>query len=180
MMKKDEWVAAQGRLVKAWTHGDTATAFAEIARVVADGEDAMKAQALFYSGMIHEDSDIEAAIRDWMAALASAPEGSHTRHLVEQKLGEAGERVGRREQAMSWYRSAMKTCADGGEFAGGIALKSFLAVAGSRLSSEDKRLASDVATKSWRILGLSGEPDLADLPRVADLMAPRSEPEDDH
>jgi len=178
-MTKDEWNARQTRLVKAWAQGDIVSAFAEIAHVVAHGSDAMKAQALIYRGMIQEDSDLAAARQDWIEALSHAPQGSHTRHVAQEKIAQACERLNLKDDAISWYRSALETCADGHEFPGGHVLKSFLALIDGPLSPSDQALTLTVAKKSWRLLGLAGEPDWTDLRRVADLVAPRSEPRDD-
>jgi hypothetical protein len=94
--------------------------------------------------------------------------------VAERSLGEACEKLGAPGAALEWYRTALKTCAEGDEFSGGHALKVFLALAGQQLLPDDEATASSVAVKSWRVLELPGSPDLKDLGKTAEALAKRT------
>lgn len=164
MLTKDEFSEAQQRLVSAWHKGDLARALAEIDSVLLEGTTEMKGQCLLYRGMINESqSSLDLAKRDWLEALQYGKEGTFLRYELEHNLGKACEGSGAVQEALSWYRTALKTCSTGKEFSGNRTLTAFMRLSGANVSPDDYALLALVIQKSWAVLEIPGRPDLADL-----------------
>lgn len=164
MLTETEFSELQQRLMSAWHRGDLTSAFTEIETALREGTPEMKGQCLFYQGMIREaEGSLDNAKRDWLEALQYAHEGTFLRYQLEYNVGDANERAGIPQEALSWYRAALTTCSRGDEFSGNKTLTAFLRLSGGEIPPEDRVLVSSVAVKSWRVLELSGEPDLKDL-----------------
>lgn len=163
-LTRREFHTAQQRITSAWHRGDQPTAFAEINRIVRDGRDEMKAQALWLSGLIKQSSgNLRGAEKDWLKALPFAGEGTFLRHTLQHEIGNALETTGCVEDALSWYRAALATCATGDEFAANPSLVAFLRINGENIAEEDRQIVNAAIERSWRVLEVEGKPDLKDV-----------------
>ena len=175
MLTEAEWERSQQHVVVAWHQGDVPRALSEIDRVLAEGTDEMKGQSLIYRGMIQESQgSVEAANRDWKAALSYTAEGSYGRYVAQRSLGSSFEKLGLRGEAERWYRAALETCVSGKGFSGGLALKRFMALKAGTLSKKDRALVFSAVKRSWKALDIAGKPDLTDLNRVVDKLASKA------
>lgn len=175
MMTPDEWVAAERDIVRAWTTGAAAQALQEIERVLERGNDEQRGRALMYRGSIHEEaSNWHAAKDDFMQAVGLLSAGSYPRYTAELSVGHACEKAGEPQEAMKWYRTALRTCVQAEElFSGATATRALLALA-PELSPSDRELARAVTAKSWQVLNLPNEPDLDDLAGMTEVMMQRA------
>jgi len=87
------------------------------------------------------------------------------RYVHEFCLAGVFRRLGQIEEAVSWYRTALKTSLEGGGVSSGSALNAFLDLTGGprTLTAGDHDLCVQAVQRSWRILHLVGEPDVTDL-----------------
>lgn len=164
MLSEPEFQSLMGEITGAWSTGDFERALNRLEKILEHGSDEMKAQALFFRGMIREtSSELPPAREDWLEALALARQGSFLRFNLETHLGNADERSQSFPEALTWYRTALKTCADGEEFSGNQALSAMLRVMKGSFATEDSEIVARVLKKSWRVLEVPGEPNLRDL-----------------
>jgi hypothetical protein len=92
---------------------------------------------------------------------------SYGRYVHELSLGAVCEKQQRMSEAVSWYRTALRTCIEGENISGGTALNKLLSLQNQNvLEAEDQELWTQAAEKSWDVLGLPGQPDLTDLKLV--------------
>jgi tetratricopeptide (TPR) repeat protein len=169
------WEKAQGRITKAWSRGDYEAALSELDALLQEPAFRTRDQALLYSGLIKEDrGDLAGAMKDWEEALNHTEGASYSRYVSQRHLGAAYEKVGPREEAMRWYREALRTCAENGEFAGGVALQSYLELNRGMISRDDLVVVEAVVRQSWEVLDLPGEPDLGDLATTIGVLAKRA------
>ena len=85
---------------------------------------------------------------------------SYGRYVSELCLGRVCEAQQRVDEAASWYRTALRTCAAGRGISGGTALSGFLELQYQEsLTREDQTLVTDAALASWGVLDLPGKPD---------------------
>src|ERR1044072_6025120 len=114
MLTKAEFDAARQRLLRAWYKGDFADAQAAMDVVLSDGSAPMKAECLFYEGMMAEErGNLADAQASWSNGLQYAREESFLRFQLETSLGAAAERQAQSTEALEWLRSALKTCCQG-------------------------------------------------------------------
>jgi hypothetical protein len=133
-------------------------------RVLRQGTPEMKGQCLLYVGMIRESSgDSQSAQTEWLDALSYAGAGTFLRYDLEQHLGASWEKLGEIDQALVWYRLALRTCAEGAEFSGNKVLSAFLKLNQDTIPKEDETVVKAVIDKTWRVLQLNGAPDLTNL-----------------
>ena|SRR2546422_483532 len=164
MLTQNEFNDAQQRLMSAWHRGDLTKAFAEIDSVLGEGTPEMKGQCLLYRGMIRESQgSLDVAKQDWLKALQYGQEGTFLRYELEHRVGEICEKADASEEALSWYRKALRTCSTGRQFSGNRTLTAFLRLSGDSFSPADNALLASVIQTSWRVLEVPGEPDLIDL-----------------
>jgi tetratricopeptide (TPR) repeat protein len=105
------------KITLAWANQEFDEAFDVIRRILAAGTDAMKAQCLLLSGMIKDDQHNRSEARaDWLHALPYAKEGSFVLCSLQHEIGESYAKTGMMDQALSWYKSALITCANGDKF----------------------------------------------------------------
>lgn len=175
MMTPDEWDAAERGIVRAWTTGAVAQALQEIDRVLERGNDEHRGRALMYRGSIHEEaSNWEAARDDFVQAVGLLSARSYLRYTAELSVGHACEKAGETQEAMEWYRAALRTCAQADElFSGATATKALLVLA-PELSPSDRELARTVTAKSWQVLSLPNEPNLDDLVGMTEILMQRA------
>jgi hypothetical protein len=172
MLTKAEFDAARQRMVKAWYKGDLADAQAALNIVLSDGSPSMKAECLFYYGMMAEErSNLAEAQVNWSSGLQHAREGSFLRFQLETSLGGAAEQQGQPAEALKWFRGALETCCEGDEFSGNKALSGYLRLTGGKVDPADETVVSCVAEKSWQVIGLPGAPDPNDWVATAARLA---------
>lgn len=96
---------------------------------------------------------------------------NYGRYVRELSLGSLFERQNLNEEAYSWYRTALNTCLLDNGTSGGTALKGLLQLCPARnLPVEDIVLCRRVIEHSWRVLRLTGMPDLSDLEAAASII----------
>lgn len=168
MLTKVEFDAARQRMFSAWHKGDLADAQAAMHIVLSDGSASMKAECLFYEGMMAEErGNLADAQVSWSNGLQYAREGSFLRFQLETGLGGAAERQAQSAEALKWFRSALVTCCQGDEFSGNKALSGYLRLTGGTVDPVDEKIVSCVAEKSWRVIGLPDAPDPNDWTATA-------------
>lgn len=110
-----------------------------------------------------ELGDIQGAKQDLLVA-RSLIGPSYGRYVHEISLGAIAQNQQQTDEALAWYRAALHTCIEGQGISGGTALKKLVGLQGEKdLSADDRALCTEAARKSWRVLNLSGQPDLANL-----------------
>ena len=77
------------------------------------------------------------------------------------------------EKAISWYRTALKTSVESDGVSSGSALNAFLTLNGETLTAKDYELCVQAVQRSWRILGLIGEPEITDLAKAVSKIRER-------
>src|SRR6266849_2693040 len=141
MLTDSTFEQLQQVLVSAWHRGDLETAFAQIEIGLREGSPEMKGQCLFYRGMIRESSGaLSEAKQDWLDGIQFARDGTFSRYQLEHNIGQACEKSETTQEALGWYRAALRTCSTGGEFSGHETLSAFLRINGSDISPEDTAL----------------------------------------
>lgn len=174
VMTSKEWKDTERDIVRAWMSGDLAAAVRHIDGALVDDNTEVRGRALLYRGAIREDEqDLVAANRDFADGAALLPAGGYARYTAELSVAGSFEALGQSAEAANWWRAALATCDTQIErFSGGAAIRRLL-LSRVQLDSSDLELARSVATKSWNILGLSGEPDLDNLLATADALRAR-------
>jgi tetratricopeptide (TPR) repeat protein len=165
MLTEREFSEAHLRILRAWCGGAPDEALAEVRKVLGEGTPDMKARALLLRGMIKDGAGAADEARlDWDAALRYSRAGTYLRFRLECQIGEALEREGKSAEAVGWYARALRTCAEGDEFSGHRALNAYLRLNGGKVAPDDEAVVASAAEKSWRVLELTGTPNLKDLP----------------
>lgn len=112
----------------------------------------------------------EEAKNDLLAA-RSLTATNYDRYVHELSLGSLFERQNLNEEAHSWYRTALNTCLLDNGTSGGTALKRLLQLCpATNLPPNDIALCGRVIEHSWRVLRLTGTPDLSDLKAAASVI----------
>ena len=125
----------------------------------------------FRADLKEEVGQYKEAAKDYLAALSLSQAESYAQYTIELSLGSISEKLGIRDEALSWYQKALLTCAKGVGIAGGAALKIFLELKGeNRITEEEKALCNQVVEKSWALLRIPGEPDLSNLKAVSETL----------
>jgi len=164
MLTQDQFNESQQRITSAWHSGNFQDAFAEIDRVLKEGTDEMKGTALFYRAMIHESRrDWEQVREDSRSGLKYAAPSTFLRYQLEHAIGAAYNKQAFSEKANQWFTKALQTCAEGDDFSGHKTLAALMKLANEESLQMDQALMATVAAKSWRVLEVPGEPDLADI-----------------
>lgn len=171
MMNQDEFDGLMGSITGAWAQRDFESAFSQLEAIVKRGSAEMKANALLFSGMIKESNkQLLDARQDWLEGIPHSPQGSFVRYNLQQNIGRSFENENSFAEAHKWYRAAIQTCANGGEFSGEKALVAYLSLHDGQIKDEDRNIFSVAVEKSWRILELPGRPSLDDLPKAVDKL----------
>jgi tetratricopeptide (TPR) repeat protein len=134
---------------------------------------ALRSSALGMRAEVKQESgDLDGALHDLLHAIPLAGDG-FSKHVHEFCIAEIYRKHDDLAQVTHWYRTALKTCAESGDFSAGAALDKFLHLQPQMtLPTEDLALCRNVAQQSWKVLGLPDSPDLANLSSVAkQLMA---------
>ena len=163
MLTRKEFHDALQRMVIALRQSNSGDGAAALDLVLNQGDPEMKAQALFYQGLISAETGVfEEADRSWSNALQYAPGGSFLRFELELSLASASERQAKPEEAIDWIKKALETGCSGDEFAGVKALTVYLRLNDGKIKPEDQAVFACVCEKCWRVLELPGEPDSGD------------------
>jgi len=164
MLTESEFTEILGKLALALSQGDLAVALVQRQLVIREGTPQMRGQCLEFVGLVKEKlGDLSGAQQDWIEALSFAEEGTFLRYNLEVDLGSASEKSNNVDESLAWYRDALRTCSQGGEFSGNRALTAFLSLNQGEIPHEDEDLVTSVINKSWRVLGLQESPQLEDL-----------------
>jgi len=108
------------------------------------------------------------AKRDALAGCRLREPRSYGRYVMQYGLGHLSEKLGNPQEAIEWYRAALKTVAASRDISGGGVLEKWLALCPEKdLSPSDRTLSRKAARRSWKALHLSGEPRPKDLERLA-------------
>lgn len=172
MLSQKEFDEIQKGIFLARGQGNFSEAFALIERGINEGDIEMKGISLFYRGMfLHDQGAVSDAMTDWIKGLTYAGPGTFLRYELECHVGDACEQLGETPEAVKWFRSALQTCFNGGEFSGRLALTAFARLHSKHIASEDHELVASVLTKSWRVHELLGSPNTKDLPGAIAALA---------
>jgi tetratricopeptide (TPR) repeat protein len=153
--------------------GDHTTAVSIINELLSKKmDDELHSEVLALRADLKEDiGEYEGAKEDLLDALSLIPGNSYARYTLELSLGGICERLKSGAEATSWYQKALLTSFHAEEVSGGTALMSFLRIRDeAELAEEERALCTQVALKSWKLLQLSGEPDLNNLKQVAERL----------
>ena len=131
----------------------------------------LRSRALGFRAHIEERlGNPEEAKNDLLAA-RSLTGPNYDRYVHELCLGDLFERQNLNEEAHSWYRTALDTCFLDNGTSGGTALKRLLQLCpATNLPLDDIALCRRVIGHSWRVLRLTGIPDLSDLESAATIV----------
>lgn len=162
-------------MLTAWHKGDLADAQAALKLVLSNGSPLMKAESLFYQGMMFEGrGELADAKASWFTALQYASEGTFLEFQLEASLGAAFEQDAQPAEAMKWFRAALETCCHGDQFAGSKALAGYLRIAEGKIGLSDEAVVACVVEKSWRVLDFPDEPDANDWASAAGELVEKS------
>lgn len=168
-----EWFEVMRKLASLMSKGDFSSALDEIETVLAgDATLEVRSDALGFRAHIKEQTgDLEAAMEDLLAARSLVGPG-YARYVHELSLGHLCLKKSKgTDDSLFWYRSALQTSIEGEHVSCGSALNGLLALQfQAELSAEDFELCRRAAEHSWQILGLIGQPDFSDFPRVMSMI----------
>lgn len=164
MLSDKEFNAALGAITFSWGQGDLAQALVEIDELISNVTPEMKAHCLLFKGTIMKEQGLlKTARHEWRRAIPDSRTGSFVRACLEYEIGVSFENASLVNEARTYYRSAIETCAYGDEFSGNKQLGAYLAINNGQILPGDEAAIIAALKKSWRVLELSGEPDLTDL-----------------
>jgi tetratricopeptide (TPR) repeat protein len=131
-----------------------------------------RSEALSFRANLKEEiGQYEEASKDLLTALSLSKEGSYIQYTLELSLGGIFEKLGVRDEALSWYRKALLTCTKGTDIVGGAALKKFLELKGeNNFTDQEKALCQQVVERSWTLLRIPGRPALSNLKEVSEIL----------
>lgn len=129
---------------------------------------------LLRSTLWEEIGDLRRAKADLFKSCRLSKPWTFSRYVRQHGLGVLCERMSKFDDAKTWYRAALRTCALGRDSSCGAALRRLLALCPQgQLSGSDKRLCERAILSSWRTLGLKGNPKLKNLGRAVQLLVTR-------
>lgn len=170
MINEKEFGLVQRKIGRARARGDLDGALCEIHALLRDENSEVKATGLWYRGVIREDQGaLIKAKQDWIEALDCTSERSILAYQLEDAIGRICEKLGAPEEALDWYRRALKGSS------GVLTLTSFIRVNGPIISSDDQQLVASVVARFWDVLKSPGKPDLTDLPGSISALSARVE-----
>lgn len=130
-------------------------------------------EAFSWRASFREDQgDLQNAEKDLREALSLSQDGSYSRYIIELELGTIAKKLKLVDKAIFWFKQALLSSTESREeIIGGTALKLFLNLkAQNSLNEQELSLCVRVIDHSWRLLNLSGKPDLSNLAKVADIL----------
>ena len=117
-----------------------------------------------------DTGDIDGATRDLLDARTLVGP-TYSRYIHELCLAALNRRLGNREEAVHWLRTALRTCLDGSRVSGGTALSRLVdLIPIDDMIDADAELCQLAIDRSWTVLGLPGEPDRSDIRAVIDAI----------
>ena len=168
-----EWDEVQGQVASRMSRRQLLTAAQLLTDYLARAENQRtRSEALAFLGsVLEEQGDLEGAIKAILEAHVIASNIDYHRYTLELTLGRLFRLNKEPTEALSWYWRALQTAAQDPITSGAAALKSYLQLKGETgLDSEEQLLARRIITQAWTLLGLSGQPDLANLTATADIL----------
>jgi len=172
MLTKEEFNKGLEKITLLWAQRNFELAFEQVEIILRDGTEVMRAEAKFFAGLMKQDQGLIAHAREnWLDALPLAEEGTFLLYLLEHNIGASYEQEGSDDEALVWYRSALRTCAQGDRFSDDQTLTAFLALNKGEIPTKDEDVVAIGVKKSWETLGLQGNPDLSDLPGAISKLA---------
>lgn len=174
------WIEVQRKLSDLLQKRDLTAALSEVeAFLLSTKNRESRSDALGFKGLLKKElGALEEAKAAYLEAHATSQPSSFMRYVHELCLGEVCEAQHAVDEALSWYKSALRTCRSGGGISGGGALQSYLRHRRDEdLTAEEHALCVAVVKQSWELLRLGGEPDLQDLAKtVSALVKAQSTP----
>lgn len=165
---KREWDEVMRRIALLILERNHAAALEEVERILASETlPEIRSDALGFRAQFKEKSgDLESATKDLLAA-RSLLEAGYKKYVHELSLGDIAEKRGEFDEAISWYRVALRTCLEDGRISAGDILNRWLHLQSEqKLREDDRTLCLQAAQQSWRVLGMRGEASLADLKEI--------------
>lgn len=162
------WTEVMRRVASLMQNHDLTAALSEVdAFLSRETRPELRSDALGFRADLREQLGQSEAAKDDLLLARSLIGPSYGRYVHELSLGSICEKQRRIDEAISWYRTALRTCIEGRGISAGTALKGLLALRDQRvLTPEDQAICAGAAQKSWDVLGLQGQPDLTDLTHV--------------
>lgn len=154
-----------GKIRFAQSEGDLAEVYKLLAEINEAGTPEMIANGYFISGRIKRDQGLLLEARDeWFQGVQHSPDGTYILFILCRYIGDSYKKDQARDEALTWYRKALLTCAEGEAFSGRWALVPFLELNGGTIPEEDRDIVARALEKTWRVHEFPREPDLDDLP----------------
>lgn len=131
-------------------------------------DSAVRSSALGMRAEVKRKSgDSSGALHDLEDAIPLAG-GGFSKHVHEFCIAEIYREHNDLAEVIRWYRTALETCVNSGDFSAGASLDKFLRLQPqATLSSLDLALCRNAAQTSWKVLALPDSPELSDLSNVA-------------
>ncbi len=132
----------------------------------------LKSETIAYRANVYEKmGDFASAKKDLLYALSLIERENYPKYVLEMEIGIIHEKEYNKEEALSWYSRALSTCVKTGNTSGDWAVRKFVNLKGeNNLTKEERALCEEVVRASWKVLNLSGEPDLDNLIKTADYL----------
>jgi len=169
---KEFHVRCLGEIGAATAQHDYATAWALIERVMNEVSPEKQAHCFLLRGEIKNyQGKPDEARHEWFEGIPLSRPGSFGRLTIEYELGKSFEIEGQKEDALNYYLSAIKTCAEGEKFSGCQPLAAYLALNEGHIPQEYHDTVAMAVEKSWEVLEVPGRPDLDDLPNAINVLS---------
>jgi hypothetical protein len=135
--------------------------------LIEESDPELRSDALgFRADLRAQTGDLRAANEDLLAA-RSLTGATYLRYVHELSLGTLCRKQQQIDEAISWYRAALQTCIEGSGISAGNALSEFLRLQPQDvLTPPDRAVFFQAAEKSWRVLGVPGNPEETNLHAV--------------
>lgn len=132
----------------------------------------LASETIAYRANIYERlGNYESAKKDLLYAISLIKGNNFSKYVLEIEIGSIYEKERNKKEALSWYQKALSTCIKAGDTSGDSAVRRFVRLKGeSNLTKEERDLCEEAVRVSWKVLNLSGEPDLNDLIIIADYL----------
>lgn len=166
----DVWEKLERRVTTLLAQGEIVSALKALDDFLATGPSpASTSSALSYRAMAKEEAgNYLGAVEDELQAHALTRPLTYSRYTRELSLGCLSALCGNRQEAISWFRTAINTARDGEGISAGSALRKFLDLRGeATLDPSERTMCVEAIRHSWKVLRQSGEPDLTDLTQAA-------------
>ncbi len=167
-----KWIAVQRTVVSMVKESRISEAIGELNLFISGGSKSEhKSDALGYRADLKQNAgDLEGARLDLLDAIKLL-EPSYMKYVHELRLGDVEQRLGKSEDAINSYRSALSTCLQSYDTSGGNALKAFLdLVPEATLSASDKALCTEVVDHSMKVLRLKRQMGISDLASAMEMI----------